>query len=271
MAEKRMFAKTIIDSDAFLDMPLSAQALYFHLSMRADDEGFINNPKKIMRIIRAQDDDLKLLIAKRFIIPFESGIVVIKHWKIHNYIRQDRLKETVYQEEKRQLDTKGNKSYTLISETCQALDGHLTNTLRTHVSQLTGSCPHRLDKTRLDKNSIYIVGQNEEEPDSTTMVKQEKYPYKEIVDHLNQVCDRKFSHISSKTQRLIKARVNEGFTVNDFKKVINNMYRAWGDDGDMLNFLRPDTLFSGKFDSYLNWRLPANTPSETNIKYPGED
>ena len=87
MAERRMFSKTIIDSDAFLDMPLSTQSLYFHLSMRADDDGFINNPKKIQRMIGCADDDLKLLIAKNFIIPFESGIVVIKHWKIHNYIR----------------------------------------------------------------------------------------------------------------------------------------------------------------------------------------
>ena len=100
MAERRMFAKTIIDSDAFLDMSLSAQALYFHLSMRADDDGFINNPKKIQRMTGGNDDDLKLLIAKSFIIPFESGIVVIKHWKLHNYLRADRYKETVYQEEK---------------------------------------------------------------------------------------------------------------------------------------------------------------------------
>ena len=112
MAERRMFAKTIIDSDAFLDMPLSTQSLYFHLSMRADDDGFINNPKKIQRMIGSSDDDLKLLIAKNFIIPFESGIVVIKHWKIHNYIRNDRYKETVYQEEKSLLETKENKAYT---------------------------------------------------------------------------------------------------------------------------------------------------------------
>lgn len=112
MAERRMFAKTIIDSDAFLDMPLSTQSLYFHLSMRADDDGFINNPKKIQRMIGASDDDLKLLVAKNFIIPFESGIVVIKHWKIHNYIRNDRYKETVYQEEKALLETKDNKAYT---------------------------------------------------------------------------------------------------------------------------------------------------------------
>lgn len=113
MAERRMFAKTIIDSDVFLDMPLSTQCLYFHLSMRADDDGFLNNCKKIQRIIGASDDDLRLLMAKKFIIPFESGIVVIKHWKIHNYIRSDRYKPTVYQEEKEQLIVKNNRAYSL--------------------------------------------------------------------------------------------------------------------------------------------------------------
>lgn len=113
MAERRMFAKTIIDSDAFIDMPLSTQALYFHLSMRADDDGFINNPKKTMRMIGCSEDDLKLLIAKNFIIPFESGIVVIKHWKIHNYIRGDRKKDTVYPEEMALLVEKDNGAYSL--------------------------------------------------------------------------------------------------------------------------------------------------------------
>ena len=112
MAERRMFAKTIIDSDMFLDMPSSTQALYFHLAMRADDDGFINNPKKIQRMVGSGDDDLKLLIAKRFIIPFESGIVVIKHWKIHNYIQKDRYKPTIYQDEKSMLSEDGNKAYT---------------------------------------------------------------------------------------------------------------------------------------------------------------
>ena len=112
MAERRMFAKTIIDSDAFIDMPLSTQALYFHLSMRADDDGFINNPKKIQRMIGASDDDLKVLIMKRYILPFNSGVVVIKHWKIHNYIAKDRYKPTVYVEEKASLTVKDNGAYT---------------------------------------------------------------------------------------------------------------------------------------------------------------
>lgn len=106
-----MFSKSVIDSDMFLDMPLSAQALYFHLSMRADDDGFVNNPKKIQRMIGASDDDCKILVAKKFIIPFESGIIVIRHWKIHNYIQKDRYKETVYLDEKSQISTDRTGAY----------------------------------------------------------------------------------------------------------------------------------------------------------------
>ena len=148
MAERRMFAKTIIDSDSFLDMPLSTQSLYFHLSMRADDDGFINNPKKIQRMVGSSDDDLKLLIAKRFIIPFESGIVVIKHWKIHNYIRSDRYKETVYKEEKSQLFLKDNNAYTLGIPT----DNQTVYQLDTQ---------DRLGKDRLGKDSIDIYDSDE--------------------------------------------------------------------------------------------------------------
>lgn len=114
-----MFAKTIIDSDAFLDMPLSTQALYFHLGMRADDEGFINNPKKIQRMIGASDDDLRVLFAKRFVLPFDTGIVVIKHWRIHNYIQRDRFKETVYQDEKARLTVKENGAYSMDTDCIQ--------------------------------------------------------------------------------------------------------------------------------------------------------
>lgn len=112
MAEKRMFTQKIIDSDAFLDMPLSTQALYFHLNMRADDDGFVNNPKRIQRTIGASEDDLKLLIVKRFVICFENGVIVIKHWRMHNTLRKDRYTPTQYQEELSRLKIKENKSYT---------------------------------------------------------------------------------------------------------------------------------------------------------------
>ena len=151
MAEKRMFAKTIIDSDAFLDMPLSSQTLYFHLSMRADDDGFINNPKKIQRMIGASDDDMRVLLAKNFLIPFETGIVVIKHWRIHNYIRSDRYKGTTYEEEKSQLLIKENGAYTRVDTIGIPNDNQVTYQLDTQI---------RVDKDRvvLDKNNKGVSG-----------------------------------------------------------------------------------------------------------------
>jgi len=116
MANKRMFSKSIVDTDAFLDMPASSQLLYFHLAMRADDEGFIGNPKKIMRMCGFQEDDLKILLAKNFILSFNSGVVVIKHWLIHNTIRMDRFNKTNYEDEKKNLLIKENKAYTEIGK-----------------------------------------------------------------------------------------------------------------------------------------------------------
>ena len=150
MAERRMFAKTIIDSDAFLEMPATAQMLYFHLAMRADDDGFINNPKRIMRMIGSGEDDLKLLILKKFIIPFESGVVVIKHWKIHNYIRKDTYNETKYKQEKATLELDENSAYTqsflCSSRTCDtSVDGSLT---QDRIGK------DRIGKDRIDKNNL---------------------------------------------------------------------------------------------------------------------
>lgn len=112
MSEKRMFTRKVTDSDAFLDMPLSSQALYFHLNMNADDDGFVNNPKKIQRTIGASPDDLALLIMKRFLIGFDKGVIVIKHWRMHNTLKSDRYRPTQYQEELAMLELKENKSYT---------------------------------------------------------------------------------------------------------------------------------------------------------------
>jgi hypothetical protein len=128
-----MFAKTIIDSDAFLDMPQSTQLLYFHLSMRADDDGFINKPKTIMRICGCKDDDIKLLIVKKFILPFDTGVVVIKHWRIHNYIQSDRKMPTNYKDELAMLELDENKAYrfpdcspALITDEC-IVDGEIVD------------------------------------------------------------------------------------------------------------------------------------------------
>ena len=113
MAEKRMFSKKIIDTDWFMDMPSSSQNLYFHLSMRADDDGFVSSPNRIIKMVGASNDDYRLLITKRFIIPFDSGICVIKDWRINNYLRADRHTDTIYQEEKDMLSINENGEYQL--------------------------------------------------------------------------------------------------------------------------------------------------------------
>ena len=154
MAEKRMFAKSVVDSDAFIDMPLTAQALYFHLAMRADDDGFINNSRKITRMINASEEDFQILCAKNFVISFDSGIAVIKHWKLHNSIRGDRKKDTNYAEEFALLSEKENGIYTL----CQPLDGHLTDKCLSSDGQMTAQI--RIEENRRDKGSIDIKEQD---------------------------------------------------------------------------------------------------------------
>ena len=152
MAEKRMFTKKIIDSDLFLDMPLSAQALYMHLNLQADDDGFVNNPKRIQRTIGASEDDLKLLIAKRFVLCFETGVIVIKHWRMHNALRADRRKPTQYQEELSMLKIKGNGAYS-------DNDNQMTTTCQPSGGQLTANCRHSIDQIRIDQDSIDIYAQ----------------------------------------------------------------------------------------------------------------
>ena len=144
MAERRMFAKTIIDSDAFLDMPVTARLLYYDLAMRADDDGFVNSPKKIMRMIGASQDDLSILCLRKFLIPFDNGVVVIKHWRIHNYIQTDRYKPTSYQDEKAQLEVAENKSYRLKN----GMDTNCIQDVSTVDTQV------RLGKDRLGKDRI---------------------------------------------------------------------------------------------------------------------
>lgn len=113
MAERRMFAKTIVLSDAFLDLPMSARCLYFTLGMLADDDGFVNAPRSIMRQCGASDDDMKILLSKKFVLLFDSGVIVIKHWRINNYLRSDRYTETKYADEKAELSVEDNGAYRL--------------------------------------------------------------------------------------------------------------------------------------------------------------
>ena len=148
MANKRMFSKAVIESDAFLDMPISAQALYFHLGLRADDDGFVGNPKSILREIQASKDDLQILIAKSFIIAFESGVIAITHWRVNNMIRKDRYKPTLYREEYSRLTIEKSRIYEGSEQEVyqpatvgQPNDNHWLP-------------QYRLDKNRLDKNRL---------------------------------------------------------------------------------------------------------------------
>ena len=195
MAEKRMFTQKIIDSDAFLDMPLSTQALYFHLNMRADDDGFINNPKRIQRTVGASEDDLKLLIAKRFVICFESGIIVIKHWRMHNTLRKDRYNPTQYQEELAKLDVKENNSYTErggIPATTWQPDGN-------HLEP-----QYSIEKCSVVECSV-VEGKGQ-------------VSYQLIADMYNETCVSfpRIRSFSDSRKKAIKARLNT-YSVDDFK------------------------------------------------------
>jgi len=130
MRESRMFSKQITSSDAFQEMPLSSQALYFHLGMEADDDGFINSPIKVTKVIGANKDDLNILVAKKFIIAFESGVIVVKHWNVNNTIRLDRKKPTQYQKELRNLHN-DNGNYSL-----QPSDNQVTTESPPNISKV---------------------------------------------------------------------------------------------------------------------------------------
>lgn len=147
MASRRMFSKDVVCSDRFLDMPASAQALYFQYGLEADDDGFVSAPKKILRLTNASDDDLKILVAKGFLIPFDSGVVVIRDWKINNYLRRDRYTPTRFKEEFEQLDTIDDRYQLHVLAVGIPDDNHVVDMRDTQV---------RLGKDSIGKgNSIY--------------------------------------------------------------------------------------------------------------------
>ena len=232
MAERRMMAKSVIDTDAFLDMPASTQNLYFHMLLRADDDGFIASPKGILRIIGASDDDLKLLLAKHYLFRFESGVVVIKDWKIHNYIQSDRYKPSL-QPERELLTITANKEYTLNNSDVSNMDTECIQNVSIGKVRLGKA---RLGKVRLGKNNILSS-----KLDCTD----------EIIQHLNMRTGAKYKSNTAKTKQLINARLNEGFTLDDFKTVIDKKCVEWCGT-EFEKFLRPNTLFGTKFESYLN-------------------
>jgi hypothetical protein len=245
MANRRMFSQTIIDSDDFLDMPLSTQSLYFHLAMRADDEGFINNPKKICRMIGAGQDELKILIGKRFLLHFNSGVVVIKHWLIHNMIRKDRMKETLHSEEKAQLTIKDNGIYTDspipvaipdVAE-CQPVD----NQLSAQVS---------IGKVRLGEvsNNIEHLDDAHEEALKLNKSFDEKMLKEKILDHF-EACWKLYPVKKGKDKITLPDKKELfKYSQEQIQTCINNLVKEYPDKQYQMHGRR---FFKGDFKDYL--------------------
>lgn len=350
MANKRMFDKSIIDSDQFLDMPLTSQAVYFHLNMRADDYGFVDNWKSILRIVGGKEDDIKVLIMKKLIIPFKSGVIVISHWKLNNNLQKDRIKSTKYIDELRHLKLNESKEYELIdndeesnilletgiketpewqkkrddayknsslpysflykirnsfdNENCPVcgklmrinsdIKGNMpsiqhlvpiskggvheldniavicyecNNAIRDEIVNeklnsdlvkkkwefLSRSASGYVDKNSIDKNSI------EENSITYSSAKAEQHDQnlKEIIDYLNLKSGKHYKYTANNINK-IKARIREGFTIDDFKIVIEKKCEEWLNNNEMNRYLRPETLFGNKFESYLNQNNKVN-------------
>lgn len=244
MAERRMFAKSIVLSDAFLDMPMSARCLYFTLGMLADDDGFVGSPKAIMRQCGASEDDMRILVSKKYVLGFDSGVLVIKHWRLNNYLRNDRHVQTTYTEELDTLGIDDKGAYTQNVEKMERLPVGIPND-----NQVVGS---RYTQDRIGKDSIdnNIYSRAEDSPTEHP----EQADVTEIVEYLNQAAGTSYKPNTPKTVRSIKARIKEGFTVDDFKTVIDKKVSEWAKT-DMQKYLRPETLFGTKFEGYLNQQI----------------
>lgn len=258
MAERRMMSKSIIKSDTFLDMPATTQNLYFHMLLDADDDGFINAPKSIMRMIGAKDDDMKVLAAKQFVIPFESGVVVIKDWKIHNYIQNDRYKPSTLPE-RDLLNIQKDKTYTLKSDVSK---------MDTECIQTVSIGKDRLGKVRLGKDRIGKDRIGKVSIDTLCHVSHDDVDksHFEIIEYLNLKTGSKFKPTTKPYVQAIRSRLKEGYTVEDFKTVIDKKCREW--KGTKLEkYLTPKTLFApSHFDTYLNSNeMAAMTDTEKKV------
>lgn len=258
MAERRMMSKSIIKSDTFLDMPATTQNLYFHMLLDADDDGFINAPKSIMRMIGAKDDDMKVLAAKQFVIPFESGVVVIKDWKIHNYIQNDRYKPSTLPE-RDLLNIQKDKTYTLKNDVSR---------MDTECIQTVSIGKDRLGKVRLGKDRIGKDRVGKDSIDTLCHVSHDdvEKSHIEIIEYLNLKTGSKFKPTTKPYVQAIRSRLKEGYTVDDFKTVIDKKCREW--KGTKLEkYLTPKTLFApSHFDTYLNSNeMAAMTDTERKV------
>lgn len=243
MAEKRMFTKKIIDSDAFLDMPLSTQALYFHLNMRADDDGFINNPKRIQMTIGASYDDLKLLIAKRFVICFENGVIVIKHWRMHNTLRKDRYNPTQYQEQFALLDVKDNNAYT---------EKNVATTWQPNGNQV--ATQYSIDKYSLvegsiDKNNISESDDSEtpSKPSKPSKHKHGEYNNVLLTDEELDKLKAEYPDWEERIERLSSYVASTGKSYKSHYATIRNWARK-----DQENVIRPKPTKAEELDAFYD-------------------
>lgn len=228
MAQKRMFTMKIVDSDAFLDMPLSTQCLYFHLNMRADDDGFIGNPKRIMKIIGASEDDLRLLIAKRFVLTFEDGVIVIKHWRMHNTLSRDRYAETSYTDEKKMLLLKDNGSYSLTGG--NPIDD--TRLIERSGRQTQQRRNKNATKTHSDKG-LDIDKDIDKEKDNKLIVSKDticQTDVRRVIEEWNKLQEVGINPIrdikpSSKRCQLLKGRIRE-YGIDEVLNAINNVRKS---------------------------------------------
>lgn len=258
MAQRRMFSKKITDTDSFLDMSLSAQALYFHLNMGADDEGFVDNVKKIQRSIGASNDDLKILIGKGFLIPFESGVVVIRHWRIHNYIQADRFQATIYQDEKEQLEFDKSKIASI-----KPLDQCIQNVSKMDTQVRLGK--DSLDKDRLDKVNNLYSGEDEKKSLSqiikSTSVKINERQIQQIQEYIG---------LDNMTVEMIgyAIQLTEDAGAESFN-YLNKILKSWKDKGlTSLDEAKAET--SGFRDSKNSTSKTRFTGNAIEHEYQGE-
>ena len=247
LAQRRMISPKITDTDIFLDMPLSAQALYFHLNIHADDDGFVDNVKTIQRMVGSSEDDAKLLIAKQFIIPFDNpGIVVIKDWRIHNYIRKDRYIPTMHKEEADQLDFDENGSY---QKKPKPLSNNVLKAGIPVVDQLsTNGIPTgdvgkvRLGKVRLGKSNTMS---GSDEPDQSVTL-----ATKSLIEQINKLSGSRY-RATSTWKRLVGARLKD-YSLEELTDMVNFVWKEWEDWNERNKYFRPKTLFAAsKADEYM--------------------
>lgn len=248
MADRRMFSRLVTESDSFNDMPLSAQALYFRLGMETDDYGFVSSPKKVCRAIGANDDDFKLLAAKGFILLFDTGVIVVTHHNVNNSFAERHRRKPYFQEELMLLEVDDRGQYRF-SKT----PGQLPNSEKLHAN-----CTELHEKSTDSVMFSYVssrVNVSSENSTATRYQVDTGIPYSEIIDYLNDKTGKHFRPTSKATRSLIKARFSEGYTLDDFKRVIDNKCAAWKGDERFDQYLKPETLFRpSHFEGYLNER-----------------